>query len=534
MNRIKILDCTLRDGGYVNQWEFGSANIKKIINGLIESGISLIECGFLTNKVTHYGNNSKFNYIEQFTSFIPHKKDNISFACMINYGEYDLDNLPPYNQTLIDSIRIAFHKKDMVRALEACRLIKEKGYKAYLQPMVSMGYTDTEFIQLINLANEISPYAFYIVDSFGVMRNSDLIRLFYLVEHNLDPNIVIGYHSHNNLQLSYSNACALAEIRTNRDIIIDSCIFGMGRGAGNLNTELFVEYLNNNFYTKYKVKPLLNLIDEVLNPIYQINYWGYSLAHYLSAIHNCHPNYGSFLEAKKTLMVNNMNDILTRISVHKKSSFDYEYIESLYVDYLTSSECSNLYQTEFSNKIKDNDVLLIAPGRSAVDEKHKVIETSKVPGITTISVNFDYEYIETDFIFVSNLRRFNKIDQSKYGKAIITSNINTDDFYLKISYQSLLNDVDPVKDNVTLMLVKFLVELGVKRIYIAGVDGFSLDLLHNYVNKEFASDSRSKNIEETNNGIMTVIKDYSKMIEIEFVTSSIFAKQLELWNLQDF
>lgn len=105
------------------------------------------------------------------------------------------------------------------------------------------------------------------------------------------------------MQLAYSNAQTLVGLETNRNILIDSSIYGMGRGAGNLNTELFIQYLNENSDGNYELKPLLIVIDEILNIFYQKNYWGYSLPNYISAVHNAHPNYASFLDDKKTLTV---------------------------------------------------------------------------------------------------------------------------------------------------------------------------------------------------------------------------------------
>ena len=130
---------------------------------------------------------------------------------------------------------------DMLGGLEACRTVKEKGYKVFVQAMVSVAYTDEEFLELISKVNELEPYAFYIVDSFGMMKRKDLTRLFYIVEHNLKQSIWIGFHSHNNMQLAYSNAQSLVDMQTKRNIIIDSSVYGMGRGACNLNTELFVQ-----------------------------------------------------------------------------------------------------------------------------------------------------------------------------------------------------------------------------------------------------------------------------------------------------
>lgn len=117
--------------------------------------------------------------------------------------------------------------------------------------------------------------------------------MFYMAEHNLSTGIWIGFHSHNNMQLAYANAQCLVDVQTSHNLLIDASVYGMGRGAGNLNTELFVEYLNEYSCGKYLVKPLLRLIDEILDGFYQKNAWGYSLPRYLSASHNVHPNYAS-------------------------------------------------------------------------------------------------------------------------------------------------------------------------------------------------------------------------------------------------
>ena len=291
MGSISVLDCTLRDGGYCNKWLFGLNNTKKIIRSLVEADIDIIECGFLTNTVDYNTNATKFTELSQISKVIPANRNNKMYVCMINYGEYNADDIPPYDGTSVDGLRIAFHKNNMVEAIEFCKCLKEKGYKIFVQPMVSLSYSDEQFLELIECVNQLNPYSFYIVDSFGVMKRNDLIRLFYIVEHNLKKSISIGYHSHNNMQLAYSNAQALVDIHTNRKIIFDSSVFGMGRGAGNLNTELFVEYLNDSVGKTYVLKPILKIIDEIINGFYQKNYWGYSLTNYLSAKYNSHPNY---------------------------------------------------------------------------------------------------------------------------------------------------------------------------------------------------------------------------------------------------
>ncbi len=98
------------------------------------------------------------------------------------------------------------------------------------------------------------------------------------------------------------NAEALVEMNLKRDICIDACVFGMGRGAGNLNLELFAEYMNENYDTEYRVEPMLEIMDEYLNDIYREKSWGYSLPLYLSASTGCHPNYAIYLEGRIPLL----------------------------------------------------------------------------------------------------------------------------------------------------------------------------------------------------------------------------------------
>ena len=351
------------------------------------------------------------------------------------------------------------------------------------------------------------------------MKRKDLIRLFYIVEHELADGIVIGYHAHNNMQLAYSNAQALADIRTNRDMIVDSSVFGMGRGAGNLNTELFVEYLNDNLGASYSLKPLLSIIDQILNPFYQRSPWGYSLPNYLSAKHNTHPNYAGYLDAKKTLTVENMDEIFSMMDGTKRVSFDKEYIEDLYVRYLATGQAQNLHLAELKKRIENKSVLIIAPGRSAVEEADKIVVLAKDENVVSISINFDYPECATDFIFLSNLRRFRELNPTKYGKCIITSNISAMGVYLQTSYRDLLNNTAAVRDNAGLMLIQLLIRLGAKKILVAGMDGYSLDPLQNFADQSMAFFSQKAALEAQNRGMTKVLGEYSQKIDIQFVTA---------------
>ena len=518
MRHIQALDCTLRDGGYCNDCCFGFENERKIVSGLMEANIDIIECGFFMNTVKYDRDHTRFTSLDQVAQIIPEKRDGKIFVMLADHGKFVPEDLPVCDGTSVDGLRVAFHKKDMIGGLEDCRIVKEKGYKVFIQAMVSVSYADEEFLDLIRRVNEIEPYAFYIVDSFGMMKKKDLTRLFYMVEHNLKDTIKIGFHSHNNMQLAYSNAQSLVRIQTNRDLIIDSSVYGMGRGAGNLNTELFVEYLNENADGQYVLKPLLTIIDEILNDFFQRNHWGYSLPNYLSAAHNAHPNYAGYLDDKKTLTVEDMNEIFDMMDEDKRLSYDKDYIEEVYLRYMATGRVQEAHMAELKDKLAEKKVLLIAPGKSSVDEMERIVEFAGKDDVISISVNFDYTCVETDFIFLSNLRRFRELGVDKRSKCIVTSNIPADNVYLQTKYRDLLTDIEAVKDNAGLMAIKFLMNYGVKEIYLAGFDGYAHDVSENYGDRQMAFITRNAVLDAMNEGMTAVMKRYSKDVDINFLT----------------
>ena len=244
MKSVKVLDVTLRDGGCVIDFNFGQAYMDQILNGLEKSGVDIIELGYLDAKKGTLRERTQFANEQAITAhFLKNKKPGVAYVAMFDFGKFDPDTLAPYDGSGIDGLRIAFHKKDRLNMVPVARKVIEKGYKLFIQPMTIMRYTDRELLELLEIVNKELPdaEAFYIVDSFGEMRMNDLNRIAHLVDHNLRPQMMMGFHSHNNLQLSYSNAVTLLQFFTDRNIVIDSAILGMGKGAGNLNTELFLE-----------------------------------------------------------------------------------------------------------------------------------------------------------------------------------------------------------------------------------------------------------------------------------------------------
>lgn len=519
MDRISILDCTLRDGGYCNQWNFGKKNIKKIINSLVRVNAEIIECGILTNRKVHSEDITLYNSVEEISEYLPENREGKLFVCLVNYGEYEFEQLKICDGTSVTGIRVAFHKRDAERALQVCKDIKDKGYAVFVQPMVSLNYSDEEFLKLIRMINDIRPYACYIVDSFGGITERDLKRLFFMADNNLDPEIYIGFHSHNNMQLAYANAQALTMIQTFRKLIIDCSIMGMGRGAGNLNTELFVDYLNRVFEKDYLIDPMLVIIDQILNKFYNNNYWGYSLSNYLSAKHNVHPNYAKYLTDKQTLTVEDIDKIFLMMDKEQKVSFDSAYIDTLYIRYMGREDEKTDNLKKLRKQLVDKEVLLIAPGFSCQVEKDAILSYLEKNDVVTIGINFDYPYWETNYIFVSNLWRYENLPESRREKCIATSNISSDDVFAKVKYTDLLNNNEFVRNNAGMMLIKCLVNFGVKKIMLAGLDGYSKNIHDNYIIEEMAFPIHATGAFGKNRGMSEILYEFSKIVPIDFLTS---------------
>lgn len=526
MNNLRILDVTLRDGGCVNNFNFGQTYMERILAAQEAAGIDIIEIGYIDeNKGSVKGRTQYINEKVIPQCILKNKKSNIKYVVMIDYGKFDIDKLEPRNDKGIDGIRLAFHKKDRFNIIDIGKKILALGYEFYIQPMVTLRYTDAELLELIDLVNKELPDAsgFYIVDSFGEMRANDMNRVLNLVDHNLISSMTLGFHSHNNLQMSYSNSIAMIQFETTRNMIIDSSIMGMGKGAGNLNTEIFVEHLNLFYGKNYNISPLLQVIDEVINPIHSEMYWGYSVEYYLSAINHCTPSYASYFYNKNMLPINQLSSLLESIAPHKKVSFDQKYAEALYISF---NEKNSVDDTEtvcelkkvFSNKL----VLLIAPGKSINNHINKINALIADPNIISIGLNVIDR--NADYVMTTRKEIFDMAIVNNFN-VITTSNvfIEKKERINVLNYKDWIITKDRVIDSSFAVIGKLLKEVGVKKMLLAGFDGFQTDINLNYYS-DIMRRPIIPNQVEINNQMNKYIVEFLREagIELEFVTPSIY------------
>lgn len=287
MDKINILDCTLRDGGYVNNWEFRDEDIVDIINMLKEANIDVIECGIFGETPILAG--TRFYDLRRFEEKLQLDKNNThtKYAVMLNCAEKDKFTIKKYNGG-IDIIRLAFFKQEYKEAVKYANKLMELGYKVYMQAMATAMYGTYELRDLMDTVNNLKPEAFYMVDSFGSMSSGDVEYYCNHIRSQLDRNIVFGFHGHDNTKQALSHT--LKFIKTgacdNRNIIVDSSVFGMGRGAGNCKTEVLINNLNNIYNPdedgRFDSEKIIEIYNKHLHKIYCKSYWGYTPSHYLA------------------------------------------------------------------------------------------------------------------------------------------------------------------------------------------------------------------------------------------------------------
>ena len=515
MGNIYLLDCTLRDGGYVNEWRFGEDTIKGFGKKIAMTGIKFYEVGFLKGD-SYDPDIAKFPTVESFKNVILPKSPDLVYVGMLDMSApVALESIPPYDGSSIDMIRVIFKKNKVDEAYVYCKKILELGYKLSVNFVGTDSYTDSEFINGILRFNELQPDAMAIVDTFGLIKKKQFLRLVYLADNNMAPGIALCYHGHNNLQQAFGNAESLVELNLKRDICIDACVFGMGRGAGNLNLELIAEYLNENYDTEYRIEPMLQIMDEYLKEFYTSKFWGYSLPLYLSASCHCHPNYAIYLEEKNSLTVKSFNELLNNIPDSDKASFSKEKAEKYYREYQENYIDDKKTVDSLADAFGGKDILILAPGKSLNDNKDKI--ASIASDAVTVAVNFNGGAFTPDFVFSSNMRRFAKMMGKTDAKTIITSNMKEATGDYVVNYSSYSSTKPEIIDNSALMLMKLLMATGVKKVFVAGMDGYSAVNTTDYFDENLDYDFSSE-AELRNELISSEIREIAKHMKVEFVT----------------
>lgn len=530
MKNIRLLDCTLRDGGYNNDWNFGHNTLVNVFNRVVSAGIDCIEIGFLDERRDFDINRSIMpdtDSIEKIYGGL--KKGNTMVVAMIDYGTCGIENIRPCSESFIDGIRVIFKMHLMHEALDFCRQLKSLGYKVFTQAVSFTTYSDEKIKELVSLVNEVKPYAVSVVDTYGLMFRSDLFHYYEMVDKYLDPDIAFGYHAHNNFQLAFSNCIELANLHAGkpRTLLLDGSIYGMGKGCGNAPLELLAMYMNGRFDSMYDLSQILEAIDVNVSELYRQYHWGYSLKGFVAASNDCHPNYVSYLLDKKTLSLKSIDEILKMIVEEKRLLYDKGYIERLYQEYQKNTWDDTKSYMDLASELSNNNILILGPGVTIIEEKEVIDAFIKRYSPLIISINYLPEYWKSDFLFITNSKRY--VQQSaainKLGdtiKIMATSNVTKAEgqFDYIMDYESLIDPKAVFADNSFIMLLKILEKVGVKQVAVAGFDGYSSNRESNYYISKMEYDFAKQKGNEINEYVNTFLGNMKDKLSVDFITST--------------
>lgn len=527
---IQLLDCTLRDGGYVNDWEFGHSNLCSIFERLTDAKVDIIEVGFLDERRPFDINRSMLpdtHAAERIYGEIAGKPSMV--VGMIDFGTCSLEHIQPCEESYLDGIRVIFKKYRAREAMEFCAEIKKLGYRVFSQLVSVTDYSDEELMELISLVNEVKPYAVSMVDTYGLLLPDDMRHIYELLDRHVDEEIAVGFHAHNNLQLAFANTMAFLEYRTNRDVIVDGTLYGMGKSAGNAPLELVAMYLNRAYGKSYAINSMLEATEESILEFYKKTPWGYKMYFYLSAYNKVHPDYVRQIQNKPNASLTALNNILGNIEPEKnKLLYERSVGENTYADYEAGCDADAETMQRLRKALcTERPLLLVGPGKSIRLQEKTIADFIRENSPIIISVNYIPKSIQVHYVFVTKGNRYTEmasqlLKQENRGIQIIaTSNVTArgGGFPYVIMRQPLLEQEEEIADNSFLMLLKVLKKCGLKKLNLVGFDGYS-DHEDNYFNPHMEYAFVKNAARHLNQHIRFMLEQEYSDMELNFVTYS--------------
>ncbi|MDD5422462.1 MAG: aldolase catalytic domain-containing protein [Candidatus Omnitrophica bacterium] len=307
--KIKVIDCTIRDGGLINNHDFDLKFVRAVYKGLTEAGVDYMEIGYKNSKSLfsskEYGA-WKFCDDDDIKKAIHGVESGTKISVMVDVGRVDIDDVKPCKESPVDMIRVASYVKDIDKAIYLVNHFADKGYETTVNIMAISKALDNELNEALEqLEKESKAKVVYIVDSFGALYQESTEFLIKKAKSILKTKEV-GMHAHNNQQLAFCNTIEAIIHDAN---FVDGTVFGLGRAAGNCPLELLIGFLKN---PKYDIRPILDLISDEFIPLSKKLEWGYVIPYAIAGMLNEHPkaamelrssdkreNYRAFYESLK-------------------------------------------------------------------------------------------------------------------------------------------------------------------------------------------------------------------------------------------
>lgn len=282
---IKVVDCTVRDGGLMNKWQFDDHFVKTVYESVARAGCDYMEIGYLSSESAFSRDKVgpwKFCAEEDLKRIIGDEPKKIKLSAMADIGRIEHEDIPHSDDSSLDLIRVACYCHQTDAAVELAHHCMDKGYETTINVMAVSSVSSRELEESLDDLGKSRVPIVYLVDSFGAFYSEDIDFLTKKYMERL-PGKTIGIHAHNNQQLAFSNTISAIIAGCN---YLDATLYGMGRGAGNCPLELLLSFLKN---PKFNVRPAIEAIEGVVLPWEKKISWGYYLPYMMTGTMNQHP-----------------------------------------------------------------------------------------------------------------------------------------------------------------------------------------------------------------------------------------------------
>lgn len=295
--QIKVLDCTIRDGGLINKWQFSDEIVRKVFLALSESGVDYMEIGYKSSE--KYFSRAehgawKFCTEEDIKRIVGEVDTKMKLSTMADIGRIDSEDIPHKKDSILDMIRVACYTKEIDKGIALAHECLNKGYEVTINLMAISKVLERDLDEALNDLSKSDVPVVYLVDSYGALYSEQIHFLAKKYSQAL-PGKEIGIHTHNNQQLAFANTIEAIIAGVNR---LDATLYGMGRGAGNCPLELLLSFLKN---PKFDIRPLIEVIQEIFIPMKAEIEWGYHMPYLITGVLNEHPRSAMKIMAQKEL-----------------------------------------------------------------------------------------------------------------------------------------------------------------------------------------------------------------------------------------
>ena len=286
---IKVVDCTIRDGGLVNNFYFEDSFVKNLYTANVAAGVDYMEFGYKASKEIFDENEfGKWKFCEEqdIRDIVGDNNTDLKISVMADVGRTDYKkDILPKKDSVIDMIRIATYVNTIPAAVEMINYCADLGYETTINIMAISTASENDLKLALDLLGQSKVGTIYLVDSYGSLYPEQIRRFaddYLKVAEKYRKSV--GIHAHNNQQLAFANTIEACTIGVS---YLDATMSGMGRGAGNCYMELLLGFLRN---PKYNIKPVLKFVQNQILPLKKAGVvWGCDVQYMLTGQQNQHP-----------------------------------------------------------------------------------------------------------------------------------------------------------------------------------------------------------------------------------------------------